>query len=380
VSAFPPNTGNVAEWGYYLVRELINSPEIENVLVIANQNRSAPTVEKRGKLTILRVWRDNDIFSLLKIPVYIAKYRPDLVHFNLHLMSWGKGRLVNFVGALMPRIVKMLRFRVIVTLHNIAEAVDLAKIGVIKPSLINFFGLTIAMKSILSTDKVIVTLPHYVTILKKRYRVKNIVHIPHGTLGAKVNKVKTGGKRLLVFGHISPYKNLPIIIDSFRELREEDEELELVVAGTSHPNFSNYLNQIIHRYKGIPGLKFIGYVPDEKIKEVFMSATVVVLPYLTSTGSSGVFHIASSFGKPCIMSDLPDFRRMLKDEGGSAILVPPNDKEALKGAIRAVLASEDLQKSLGEQNLRLAKRMSFNDVSHAYIDLYIRFSKKGLLK
>ena len=379
VSAFPPNTGNVAEWGYYLVRELIDNPAIKNVLVIANQNENAPTVEKHGKLTILRVWRNNDVFSLLKIPVHIAKYRPNLVHFNLHLMSWGKSRLVNFIGALMPRIIKMLRFHVVVTLHNIVETIDVRKTSIIKASLINLFGITVAMRSILSADAVVVTLPHYVSILNKRYGVKNVICIPHGTLGAQVNKVKTGGKRLLTFGHFSPHKNLPAIIDAFKEIREEDEEVELVVAGTSHPNFPNYLHQIIQRYKGLPGLKFTGYVPEEKLKEVFMSATVIVLPYLTNTGSSGVFHIACSFGKPCIMSDIPDFRKMLKDEGGSAILVPPDDKEALKDAIRAVLASEDLQKSIGEQNLRLAERMSFNDVSHAYVNLYIRL-KKGLLK
>ncbi len=370
VSAFPPNTGNLAEWGYYLVKELTNNPAIKNVLVIANQNENAPKIEKHGKLTILRVWRNNDIFSLLKIPVYIAKYRPNVVHFNLHLMSWGKGRVVNFIGALMPRIVKLLGFHVGVTLHNIAETIDIRKIG-IKASLINILGLALAVRNIGSVDEVVVTLPHYVSILKKRYGVKNASYLPHGTIGAQVSEVKTGGKRLLTFGHFSTHKNLPAIIDVFKELREEDEEVELVVAGTSHPNFPEYLPQIVRRYKGLRGLSFTGYVPEEKLKDVFTSATVVVMPYLTNTGSSGVFHIASSFGKPCIMSDVPDFRKMLKDEEGSAILVPAHDKKALKDAIVAVLASEDLQKRIGEINLRLAKRMSFNDVSHAYADLYL---------
>ena len=370
VSAFPPNTGNLAEWGYYLVRELINNPAIENVLVIANQNENAPKIEKHGKLTVLRVWRNNDILSLLKIPFYINKYRPDVVHFNLHLMSWGRGRPVNFIGALMPRIVKLLGFHVGVTLHNIAETIDLRKIG-IKASLINVLGLALAVRNICSVDLVVVTLPHYVSILKKRYAAKNASYLPHGTIGAQVSEVKTGGKRLLTFGHFSTHKNLPAIIDVFKEIREEDEEVELVVAGTSHPNFPEYLPQIVRRYKGLRGLSFTGYVPEEKLKDVFTSATVVVMPYLTNTGSSGVFHIASSFGKPCIMSDVPDFRKMLKDEEGSAILVAPHDKKALKDAIVAVLASEDLQKRIGEHNLRLAKRMSFNDVSHAYANLYL---------
>jgi glycosyltransferase involved in cell wall biosynthesis len=374
VSAFPPNTGNLAEWGYYLVKELVNNPAIKNVLVIANQNENAPKMEKHGKLTILRVWRNNDIFSLLKIPVYIAKYRPNVVHFNLHLMSWGKGRVVNFIGALMPRIVKLLGFHVGVTLHNIAETIDIRKIG-IKASLINILGLALAVRNIGSVDEVVVTLPHYVSILKKRYGVKNASYLPHGTIGAQVSEVKTGGKRLLTFGHFSRHKNLPAIIDVFKEIREEDEEVELVVAGTSHPNFPEYLPQVIRRYKGLRGLSFTGYVPEDELKDVFTSATVVVMPYLTNTGSSGVFHIASSFGKPCIMSDVPDFRKMLKDEEGSAILVPPHDRKALKDAIVAVLASEDLQKRIGDNNLRMAKRMSFNDVSHAYADFYSDLSR-----
>ncbi len=382
VSAFPPNTGNLAEWGYYLVGQLINNPAIENVLVIANQNENAPKIEKHGKLTILRVWRNNDIFSLLKIPVYINKYRPNVVHFNLHLMSWGRGRLVNFIGAQVPRIVKLLGFHVGVTLHNIADTIDLGTVG-IKASLINILGLTLAVRSIGSVDVVVVTLPHYVSILKERYGVKNASYVPHGTIGAQVSEVKTGGKRLLTFGHFSTHKNLPAIIDVFKEIREEDEEVELVVAGTSHPNFPEYLPQIVRRYKGLRGLSFTGYVPEEKLKDVFTSATVVVMPYLTNTGSSGVFHIASSFGKPCIISDVPDFRKMLKDEEGSAILVPAHDKKALKDAIVAVLASEDLQKRIGEHNLRLARRMSFNDISHAYANLYLdlgRADRSGYIR
>ena len=48
--------------------------------------------------------------------------------------------------------------------------------------------------------------------------------------------------------------------------------------------------------------------------ELFGTASVVVMPYNSATGASGVAHIACAYGVPMVSADIPDFREMADDE------------------------------------------------------------------
>ena len=91
-------------------------------------------------------------------------------------------------------------------------------------------------------------------------------------------------------------------------------------------------------------ITFTGYVPDKNLKKLFVSSTLVVLPYTVATGTSGVIHLAASFGKPIIASDLPEIRETAEEENLELILFPKNDKESLKKAIKRLLKNKELQK------------------------------------
>jgi glycosyltransferase involved in cell wall biosynthesis len=313
VSAYPPSKGNLAEYGQYLVNELLKHDSIEEIVVLADYNPNSCKTERFGKLKIVRCWRRDSFLIPIDIVKTLRKEAPEIVHFNLHMMSWGKKRVSNFLGAITPYIVKkFLRKKVTITLHNITEATNLKELG-IKPSKLDFLGSYLATKSLLSVDKVVVTLRSFIHLLNKKYGKNNIVHIPHGTLGKRVKNVKAGGKTILTLGFWRDGKKLPLLIEVFKELQKKDKKLKLIVAGTSHPNFPGYIEKIKKKYENVKNLFFTGYVPEEDLDKIFLSSTLVVLPYSTATGSSGIIHLAASYGKPVIVTDLPEMREIMKE-------------------------------------------------------------------
>src|SRR5690606_13968506 len=73
------------------------------------------------------------------------------------------------------------------------------------------------------------------------------------------------------------------------------------------------------------------YVPDEKVNLYFSAADVVVLPYLRAS-QSGIAHIAMSFGKPVVVSEVGGLKEsMAKYEG--TFFVPPEDVDSIGKAI-----------------------------------------------
>ena len=61
-------------------------------------------------------------------------------------------------------------------------------------------------------------------------------------------------------------------------------------------------------------IEFRGYVAEEDIPELFQTTSVLVMPYDSSTGSSGPAHQACEYGVPIVCADIDDFRDMAADE------------------------------------------------------------------
>src|SRR2546430_8213079 len=57
---------------------------------------------------------------------------------------------------------------------------------------------------------------------------------------------------------------------------------QLIIAGTDHPKTPGYLESIRQKCWRHPRIKFMGYVPEEQIPELFQSTTVTVMPYTSS--------------------------------------------------------------------------------------------------
>jgi glycosyltransferase involved in cell wall biosynthesis len=245
--------------------------------------------------------------------------------------------------------------------------VDLKEVGA-KPSFVNRAGILVATRMILSASRVVVMVRSYAEYLRNHYGHKGVFFIPHGASLDKCLTVDPEDKVVLMFGHMGPCKGLPIMLQAFEKILKEKREVQLVIAGSNHPNFPGYLDEFV---KSSPSnVVFMDYVPEENLPQVFGMADLVVTPYLVPLGTSGVFHLACGFGKPIVSSDLPEIREIVND-GASAILVPIGDVDALKNAILMVLFDRKMADSMCEQNLKFARKESWSKVAEAYEKAYM---------
>jgi glycosyltransferase involved in cell wall biosynthesis len=369
VSSYPPNHARLSEYAQNLVKAIAKQPTIEKLYLLVDKSTNAevPSLNDDSKVKVLRVWEADNFLSILDIMQYLLKLKPDVVHFNMAFQSFGKTRVANFTGITLIFLCRILGFRTLVEMHNLAEKVKLERVG-LKSSLVNRIGILVATKLILTAPKVVVTVRSYANHLKTRYHHRGIQYIPHGAIVDYSSSVDPEEKNILIFGFMGPHKGFSVLLKAFQELRKEKRKLNLVVAGSNHPNFPGFLDEYIKLH--IPNVEFLGYVPEENVAQIFKKADIVAIPYFTMTGTSGVFHLACGYGKPIVCSDLPEIREMLND-GASALLCPPGNVEELKNAILKILSDEKLKTEMIRRNLEFAQRESWSIVAQAFEKAYL---------
>jgi glycosyltransferase involved in cell wall biosynthesis len=367
----------LSEYSYYLAKNYAASPRISKVTVLGDKVKGRETVSSGEKIRIIRCWKLNSAFTLVNILKNIQRTRADVVHFNLIFRHFSSNRVKNFLSLTSPAVEKtLLKTPALVTLHSVAEQLRSLENFGYKNSIINRLGYRLATRLVLKADMVTVTHQHLVNILREEYDAENVTHIPHGVFGEpSLNNNPNGSKRLLFFGKVGPYKNLELTLEAFKDVVSSNKDAELVIAGSSHPFYPDFLESTLRRYKEIPNVKILGYIQENDLKNIFSSCAAVILPYKESVWSSGVLSIACMYGKAIIASDLPDFSEFAKDSQG-VILFPVGNREELGKAMRSVLNNKVLAKKLGNANLEWAKRNSFGDVCEKYIDLLVRLVYK----
>ena len=160
---------------------------------------------------------------------------------------------------------------------------------------------------------------------------------PGGSLPAELARVT--GPVVLFFGLLRPYKGLESLLEAWRGI--EDAELWIV----GRPRMALEPLQAI----ASDTVRFVPeFVPDADLSAYFRRADVVVLPYSRTErfDQSGVLATALAFGKPTVVTDVGGF-----SEVGAAIVVPPDDPAALRGALERLLSD-------GSERERLAQAAS----------------------
>jgi glycosyltransferase involved in cell wall biosynthesis len=144
--------------------------------------------------------------------------------------------------------------------------------------------------------------------------------------------------RILFFGSWTRYKNIPLLLDAFAILRERLPAAELVIAGPVMPDVD--LEAITATANALPGVRLEpGYVANDDVPSFFTSARVVALPY-SIINISGIVHMAYTFGRPVVATDVGSMRDVVFD--GETGLIAQATPEAFADALYVLLtASED---------------------------------------
>jgi anti-anti-sigma factor len=368
ITALPPGRGTLCEYGEHLVRAFAENPAVTRLSVIADvlpEPQPELFAEFFGTLEVRRVWRFNDLASAWKIRRALDDLKPDAVLFNVQFASFGDQRLPAALGLLAPWLARVGGFPTTTLMHNLMETVDLNRAGFGSNPIMEFVTRTAGRmftRAILQSNLVGVTMPRYAALLRREYGAKNVFLSPHGAFRRTVAPVLPAGKTVMTFGKFGTYKTVEPLLEAHKLLLERDPSVRLVIAGSDSPNAAGYLERVKLEYANLPNVTFTGYVPEERVAEIFCDCTVVAFPYTSTTGSSGPLHQAGEFARAAVMPHIGDLAELIEEEGYRAEFFEPENVQSLADALWRALEPERALE-LGLANHAAATSLTLSDVA-----------------
>ena len=385
VSSFPPSGRQLNEYALYLASELQRHPFVDLTILADELSDCAFVTDGNGKglkseqkrelpgFKVIRTWKFNDLSTPQRLLRAIQKIKPDVVWYNLLFSTFATQEhpVPAFAGLCVPALTRALGHYSHVTLHHIIEHVDFSGTG-IRHERVFRFGSDLATRALLKANSVSVLLSGYRRTLQEKYSAQNVLLGTHGIFAAcptppDFSRRGNPEHRILAIGHWGTYKRLETLMAAFPAVLEKVPNARLIVAGSNHHTTPGYWESIREAHGNDPGIEFLGYVPEKAIPELFSSATLLVMPYDSATGSSGPAHQACQYGLPIVCSDIPDFRTMAHDDDMAISFCKPGDAADLAQTIAAIAASPQQQREMAAQNFRAAVRMTMPNVVRHYL-------------
>jgi len=139
---------------------------------------------------------------------------------------------------------------------------------------------------------------------------------------------------ILLFGNISRYKGVDLLLDAVERAALSSDILVLIVGRSSSMVYKSELaGKLAAMRKASQTVWRDEYVSDEDIPQLLAAADCMVLPY-RKIDQSGVMFAAKSAGIPVIASDVGSFKAYM--DSGRDFLVPAGDIDALADALSQV--------------------------------------------
>jgi glycosyltransferase involved in cell wall biosynthesis len=377
ISPYPPSQVTLNEYGYHLIRSFIGKQGVDKIFVLTNHLEDDSTYSKYAieGIEIIPCWKFNSLTAALDIRKELKRLKPDAVVINLQFMTFGEGKIPAALGLLTPWVCKRMGIPSVVILHNITETVKLDTIGMAdsqwKKNLFLEIGKRLT-QFILKADLVGVTISQYVDILKEKYKAKNVILLPHGNFELPERNYLPDPLphiNLMAFGKFGTYKKVEVMLDAHLILEKKYPNLKFIstIAGTDNPNVKGYLDNVKTNYQHIKNLVFTGYVPEEKVEEIFQESTFAIFPYTTTTGSSGILHQAGSYARACILPKIDDLERVVEEEGYGGAYFETDNAQSLADAVSYLIDNPDERKAIEDQNYAAAKGLPMGELAEWYL-------------
>ena len=380
VTAFPPSTGSLNEYGLHLVNAFAARDDIQKVIVIADKyDVDAPELNLDSKIEVRRVWKFNNLFAALHILNALRVSGSENALYNLQTASFGDSEIPAALGLLTPAISQKLSIPSGIIMHNLVEAVDLSQTNLanspLRQKLVAAASYFVT-KTMLMSGFMTVTLDSFWDILKEKYKARNAFMVPHGSfpanIGSPIPRLKERSNIIVTMGKFGTYKRLERTIGAIQNLnstRGATTKLRLIIGGTDHPAKAGYLKQLAVKYNSDANIIFHGYVAEEDVSKFFTQAKLAIFDYDSTTGSSGVLHQAAIYGTPAAYPMIGDFIDVSEREGLQGFNFKALDQSALEQAILDCFNEPNRAQRIAEDNLAVSKGVTMNTVASIQFQL-----------
>ena len=310
--------------------------------------------------------------------IFSGRYR--LLHFQYHSGLFSPSSL-SIINRLVFRVNFILAYGLVVARSYLAHFLSTPKICV------TIHGISIPLHSLLKKwynkfDYIIV----HSEIMREKL-IENGVSavkarvIPHGipkfhdAQNESMFKKKAEKEiKIILFGFVHENKGHHIAIAALSFLPKN---YKLIICGKprlrSHEPYFYKLKEIALELGVQNRIKFLGFIPDNRLYEVLSKGDCFVFPYLWSDSHlewSGALAAAVACNLPIIASDIPIFREVY-DKYGCIKLFKRGDPHSLAIAIRQVMEDKQLRMVLQHGTLILEEETSWENVANLTLNTYL---------
>jgi glycosyltransferase involved in cell wall biosynthesis len=351
ITTYPKSGDGIAHYSRYLLRELSRRVHINLICLFWRANN--------GFLKEIRAFS-----SLIDHYLSIKKINPDVIHIQFTTELYPKFFFLIFL-----LLLKTLKIPLIITQHEVNIEKRFFQIRTLfyeKPlyKLVDviiihseFARNQLRLKGVAGNH--IMTLPHGVHFSPSvdKFHSRDMIEIDHK---AKV---------VLFLGFILPHKGIEYVITALPNIIQRFPKTLFIVAGeTKDVDYLRTLKKLVEERALHKNVKFTGYVPEDQLNTYLSSADVVVLPYSSIT-QSGILPLAVGAGIPVVASAVGGLKEVLKKHF-VGLLVPPTDGKKLAQAIVKLLSNASLYQLIKKNELNMAKKWSWKNVSKNHVLIY----------
>ena len=348
--------------------------EIESIDVFTHL-RTAEEIEFNKKVRVIPIIDPDKTSSYFHLYKAIVKSNYDRVLINSMPTSQGSKIMPNLLYLLMPIILsRFYRINVSVLYHNSPYLNDVKKLG--------YSGILDSIKSPaikLIEGKMFTSCNVYFLLKQYADRIKQInpdgktdYLRPNGMAGFTTlylnDKLRLDSLErtyseqdfsLLIYGSWGPQKDILKALEAVRIIKNSSLRIKVTVAGDVNLHFPSYKEEFertLSEYSPYID-KRLQYVNEIDLHSLFLNADVIVLPYTTPGGFSGVLSVAILFKLHVVV---PEFEEYIEQTQGydKVHFIPINfEVNDIALAIKRILLNDQFQ-----QKERIIKpRQMFED-------------------
>jgi beta-1,4-mannosyltransferase len=165
------------------------------------------------------------------------------------------------------------------------------------------------------------------------------------------------------FGQIRPYKQVPRLVETFREI--DNDSSTLIVAGK--PSTEKLQRTLVERAEDRQDIHtMLEFIPNREVAQYFETADVLVFPYRDILTSGSVI-LAMSFSRPVIAPSLGCLPELVED-GVTGFLYDSDDSDGLQQAMERALQA-DLEK-MGEHAYETVESFDWDSIADQTTSVY----------
>ena len=177
-------------------------------------------------------------------------------------------------------------------------------------------------------------------------------------------------KKIVLFvGRLYHRKGLEPLLRSIYQVVKEFNKVTFAISGTGFKEKEESLKNLAKELNIENVVKFLGYVPDEKLPELYSASDIFVLPAIYENFPFAILE-AQSTALPVISTNVGGIPEFLED-GKNGFVIEPGDEPVLTQKLLTLLQNPKLAKNMGNQGRKMIEeQLSWDIITNQVVELY----------